>query len=237
MLSRRLIVPSIVSRRYFTLETGLAITMIGSLIYRYKVVQRVLDTKKMQPRDYTFELKAVTEDRIQFILPMTFTISPKDEPEALVETTTNQLTTMVLGLLEGEIRTQCYMLRAQDLLNYRQIFFETIVQYIQEELDKLGLRITDAKIKEFKELNDYSHNRNQEEENKPIKKWRDNYLAAVPAIKRKTIVWKISRKRLHDSYEMLKRQKSQPKISVWSTSVGTIKSETTPFEWLKDKDE
>lgn len=75
---------------------------------------------------------------------MTFTIGPRDDPEALKTYAkrlehlgSEDMDAIILGILEGDVRTQCSLLSIEDIFNDRQKFKDIMITTVQEELDKV----------------------------------------------------------------------------------------------------
>ena len=162
----------------YVVKTGLGIKDISVSKTTFQWPFQTYKMIKMEPRNYTFELNAVTKDYVQFILPVVFTIGPKDDPDALIRYVrrlehmhdrnegTNQMDAIILGILEGDVRTQCGLLEIEEIFNDRQKFKEVIIERVQEELDKVGLLIISANIKELQDNREsnYFHNRSQKKQ-------------------------------------------------------------------------
>lgn len=108
---------------------------------------------KMHPQNYEFKLHAMSCEKIPFILPGFFTIGPKNDNDslikyarAMVHADINQI---ILGIIEGETRTLSSQMTMEQIFNDRQIFKDTIIKGVQEELDQFGLQIFNANIKEL----------------------------------------------------------------------------------------
>ena len=56
---------------------------------------------------------------------------------------------IILGIIEGETRTLSSQMTMEQIFNDRQVFKDTIIKGVQEELDQFGLMIYNANIKEL----------------------------------------------------------------------------------------
>lgn len=113
----------------------------------------------MVPTNYTFSLNSMSQEKIPFVLPGVFTIGPKNDVNALtnyVRTIGNgaNISTIVLGILEGETRVLSSKMAIEQIFNDRQAFKNTIISNVQEELDKFGLLIYNANIQELLDSTD-----------------------------------------------------------------------------------
>lgn len=121
----------------------------------------------MAPRVYDFNLNAMTIEKIAFILPGVFTIGPKNDINELVKyartVENNDITKIVLGILEGEVRLSSSRMSIEEIFNDRSAFRKTIIDQVQMELDKVGMYIYNANIKELQDTKEstYFDNRSQ----------------------------------------------------------------------------
>jgi len=104
----------------------------------------------MQPTNYTFNLHAMSVEKIDFILPGVFTIGPKDDKESMIkyvrsldisrdDTDQNhKINEIILGILEGEVRTLSSQMTIEEIFNNRKTFKEKIIDNVQKELDQVG---------------------------------------------------------------------------------------------------
>lgn len=130
----------------------------------------------MHPRNYSFNLHAMSNQKMEFILPGVFTIGPRDDPEALANyaryllddrkmTTTNEdgeevvqtaldtsrVDALIEGVIEGETRVLAAMMTIEEIFNDRAAFKSRIIKNVQDELDQFGLQIFNANIKELQD--------------------------------------------------------------------------------------
>lgn len=116
----------------------------------------------MHPHNYTFNLHAMSIEKIDFILPGVFTIGPSDNQSALLKYAkilidgegSYNLDDIILGILEGEVRTLSSQMTIEEIFNNRKAFKENVVKSVQEELDQIGLHIYNANIKELQDGQD-----------------------------------------------------------------------------------
>jgi flotillin len=93
----------------------------------------------ISPANYTFDVHAMSSEKLPFILPAVFTIGPKDEPDCLMkygklmsshDKSGNHVIELVKGIVEGETR----VLAAG--MTMEQIFRGT-KEFKQEVFDKV----------------------------------------------------------------------------------------------------
>lgn len=132
----------------------------------------------MNPKNYQFQLSAMSKEKVEFSLPGLYTIGimapisnfqpriakisvgPHDAPEALHryvllmsgrEKQPIDMDEMIKGVIEGETRVLAAGLEIEEIFNGRAIFRERIVSTVQEELAQFGLKIYNANIKELED--------------------------------------------------------------------------------------
>lgn len=111
----------------------------------------------MRPNNYEFTLHAMSNEKVPFLLPGFFTIGPKNDIielekyALLIENATQEMSKIISGILDGETRTLAATMTMEDIFNNRQKFKEIIIEGVQGELDKFGLMIYNANIKELED--------------------------------------------------------------------------------------
>jgi len=114
----------------------------------------------MTPLNYTFDLRAMSREMLEFDLPVSIAIGVKDDPESLIRYSrfllredhdVDILNDLIRGIIEGETRVLTAATGIQDLFDNRGKIKAMITDKIQKELDSLGLEIINANIKEMKD--------------------------------------------------------------------------------------
>jgi flotillin len=110
----------------------------------------------MNPSNNTFELHAMSSEKLEFILPGVFTIGIKDDVKAIEKYAKHLLNepdiaSMIKGILEGETRVLAGKMTIEDIFNGREKFKQDLITHIQEELNHFGLVIYNANIKELQD--------------------------------------------------------------------------------------
>lgn len=117
---------------------------------------------EMNPKTYTFDLHNMSKEKVEFKLPVVFTIGPKNPIKELdlfenyarniFNLSEAELENTVKGVIEGETRALTASLTIEEMFNGKEKFKELVINKIQTDLNKLGLDIYNANIKE---MNDY----------------------------------------------------------------------------------
>jgi len=118
-------------------------------------------------KNYEFDLHAMTNEKMEFLLPVVFTIGPnidagnyeftKTELKKYAMllnsiTTSNQFEHLIKGILEGETRYISASMTIEDIFRNRAVFKQNIVEKVQAELHKFGLNVYNANIKELQDV-------------------------------------------------------------------------------------
>lgn len=105
----------------------------------------------------------MTREKLQFILPVVFTVGPEDNLESLLKYITlladsdrgehagDHVAQIVTGVVEGETRVLASSMTIEEIFTERDQFKKAISKGIQSELDQFGLHIYNANIKELKD--------------------------------------------------------------------------------------
>jgi len=142
----------------YLVRTGLGIKDIQIAKQGFQWPFQTYKYVDMHPTNFTFELQAMSKEKLEFVLPGVFTIGPKDDPEALkkyvkfldgANEQAGKIDVLIKGMLEGETRTLAGMMTIEDIFNGRKAFKDHLITHVQGELDKFGLEIYNANIKEL----------------------------------------------------------------------------------------
>jgi len=146
----------------YLIRTGLGIHDISVSKQGYQWPFQSYRFIHLHPTNYTFDLSAMSSEKLEFILPGSYTIGPKDDPEAIKKyvklllsssatSQSTQVDELVKGILEGETRLQSASMTIDQIFNDRKSFKEILIKNVQEELDQFGLIIYNANIKELQD--------------------------------------------------------------------------------------
>jgi len=100
----------------------------------------------------------MSAEKMEFILPGVFTIGPKNDHLALqryarfmMDSTAADEEKIIMGVLEGEVRALAASSDLEQIFKDRAAFRDSVTTKIGEELDKFGLDIHNANIKELED--------------------------------------------------------------------------------------
>lgn len=146
----------------YLVRTGLAIKDIKVSKQGFQWPFQTYKFIEMHPVNYTFELQAMSIEKMEFVLPGVFTIGPKDDPESIKryvkllptsadhpDENKNRIDVLVKGVLEGETRILAAQMTIEEIFNDRKAFKEVLIKNVQNEMDQFGLQIYNANIKEM----------------------------------------------------------------------------------------
>ncbi len=145
----------------YLVRTGLGISDISVSKQGYQFPFQTYMFVPLHPTNYSFDLEAMSSEKMQFVLPGSFTIGPKDDKEAIKKyvklllmsasngASQERIDNLVKGIIEGETRLQSAQMTIEQIFNDRKAFKEILIKNVQEELDQFGLFIYNANIKEL----------------------------------------------------------------------------------------
>lgn len=147
----------VASTSQYVAKTGIGISRVS---ISKNAIQWPLQTVRyvsMTPHNFTFELSAMSREKMEFKLPGVFTIGPDDDVQSLEKYVTllddgsGNIQELIKGIIEGETRVLAASLELEDIFNGRDVFRQKIIGAVQEELSKFGLKIYNANIKELED--------------------------------------------------------------------------------------
>ncbi|KAI8544238.1 hypothetical protein RHMOL_Rhmol08G0280400 [Rhododendron molle] len=113
----------------------------------------------ISPVNYTFQVQAMSAEKLPFILPAVFTIGPRvDSDEALLkfaklisphDKQSNHVVELVQGVIEGETRVLAASMTMEEIFKGTKQFKQEVFDKVQLELDQFGLHIYNANVKQL----------------------------------------------------------------------------------------
>lgn len=141
-------------------RTGLAIEdiQIGKKFVKWPYQN--IETINMIPVSYSFQINAMSMEKMSFIFPAVFTVGPRNDEKSLkkysrylLNQPTGDFDKLIEGIFEGESRTAASNLPIEDIFTGRTKFKNEIVGKVQEHIDQFGLEIFNANIEELQDSN------------------------------------------------------------------------------------
>ncbi|CAM6108637.1 unnamed protein product [Calypogeia fissa] len=119
------------------------------------------------PRNYSFDVHAMSIEKLPFTLPAVFTIGPRDEEESLVkyakliapldEGGNDHITDLITGVVEGETRVLAAGMSMEQVFRGAKEFKEEVFEKVQLELNQFGLHIYNANIKQLEDIKGHEY--------------------------------------------------------------------------------
>lgn len=116
----------------------------------------------ISPVNYTFEVQAMSAEKLAFILPAVFTVGPRTDdfgslkkyarlisPHDKLSTHVKEL---VQGVVEGETRVLAASMTMEEIFRGTKDFKQEVFEKVQLELDQFGLVIYNANIKQLVDI-------------------------------------------------------------------------------------
>ncbi|XP_042476023.1 flotillin-like protein 4 [Macadamia integrifolia] len=113
----------------------------------------------VSPVNYTFQVQAMSAEKLPFILPAVFTIGPSiDDEDSLVkyaklisphDKLSNHVKELVQGVIEGETRVLAASMTMEEVFKGTKEFKQEVFGKVQLELNQFGLLIYNANVKQL----------------------------------------------------------------------------------------
>lgn len=121
----------------------------------------------VSPVNYTFEVQAMSAEKLPFILPAVFTIGPRiDDKECLFkyakllaahDKLSNHVKELVQGVIEGETRVLAASMTMEQIFKGTKDFKKEVFEKVQLELDQFGLLIYNANVKQLVDVRGHEY--------------------------------------------------------------------------------
>lgn len=121
----------------------------------------------VSPLNYTFEVNAMSAEKLCFLLPAVFTIGPRaDDHNSLVkyarllshyQRDSHDLKELVQGIIEGETRVLAASMSMEDVFKGTKDFKREVFGKVQVELNQFGLLIYNANIKQLVDVRGHEY--------------------------------------------------------------------------------
>ncbi|WOL09789.1 hypothetical protein Cni_G18542 [Canna indica] len=121
----------------------------------------------MSPVNYTFEVQAMSAEKLPFILPAVFTIGPcVDSMDSLLkyaklisphDKLSNHVKELVQGVIEGETRVLAASMTMEEIFRGTKSFKQEVFEKVQLELNQFGLVIYNANVKQLVDVRDHEY--------------------------------------------------------------------------------
>ncbi|EAY78955.1 hypothetical protein OsI_34061 [Oryza sativa Indica Group] len=113
----------------------------------------------ISPVNYTFEVQAMSAEKLPFILPAVFTIGPRaDDDDCLLryaklisphDKLSHHVNELVKGVIEGETRVLAASMTMEEIFQGTKSFKQAVFENVQLELNQFGLIIYNANVKQL----------------------------------------------------------------------------------------
>lgn len=113
----------------------------------------------VSPVNYTFEVQAMSAEKLPFVLPAVFTIGPRVDDEGSLEKyaklisphdkLSHHVKELVQGIIEGETRVLAASMTMEEIFRGTKEFKQEVFEKVQLELNQFGLLIYNANVKQL----------------------------------------------------------------------------------------
>ncbi|KAH7664329.1 Flotillin family protein [Dioscorea alata] len=121
----------------------------------------------ISPVNYTFEVQAMSAEKLPFVLPAVFTIGPRvDGEDSLLkyarlisphDKLSNHVKELVQGVIEGETRVLAASMTMEEIFKGTKSFKEEVFEKVQLELNQFGLLIYNANVKQLVDVRGHEY--------------------------------------------------------------------------------
>ncbi|XP_074586918.1 flotillin-like protein 1 [Curcuma longa] len=121
----------------------------------------------VSPVNYTFQVEAMSSEKLPFILPAVFTIGPRtDDVESLVryarliapcDKNSAHVKDLVQGVIEGETRVLAASMTMEEIFRGTKTFKQEVFGKVQLELNQFGLIIYNANVKQLVDVKGHEY--------------------------------------------------------------------------------
>ncbi|CAI0415246.1 unnamed protein product [Linum tenue] len=121
----------------------------------------------ISPVNYTFEVQAMSAEKLPFILPAVFTIGPRyDDDDALLKYAklicphdkhSQHVNQLVQGVIEGETRVLAASMTMEEIFKGTKEFKHEVFGKVQLELNQFGLYIYNANVKQLVDVRGHEY--------------------------------------------------------------------------------
>ncbi|KAM7467334.1 hypothetical protein LguiB_014896 [Lonicera macranthoides] len=121
----------------------------------------------LTPVNYTFEVNAMSAEKLAFLLPAVFTIGPRAEDKKSLlkyakllsqhERNSTDVKELVQGIIEGETRVLAASMTMEEIFRGTKDFKKEVFDKVQLELDQFGLLIYNANIKQLVDVRGHEY--------------------------------------------------------------------------------
>lgn len=148
----------------FMVRTGLGIKDMAISKHGIQWPFQQFTMINMSPITYKFDLHNMSKEKVEFKLPVVFTVGPQDPrvdlegfksyARIMNDLGENELRNTIGGMIEGETRGLTAQMTIEEMFSRKDIFRETVVEKIGSDLGDLGMRIFNGNIQEMTDYNE-----------------------------------------------------------------------------------
>lgn len=113
----------------------------------------------VSPVNYTFEVQAMSAEKLPFLLPVVFTVGPRIDDNASLlkyaklisphDKLSSHVKDLVQGFIEGETRVLAASMTMEEIFRRTKEFKQEVFEKVQLELNQFGLLIYNANVKQL----------------------------------------------------------------------------------------
>lgn len=150
----------------YLIKTGLLTKSIKATKSTIKLPGQLISFVDMHPLTYQFNIHNMSKEKVEFKLPMTFTVCPIDPMTDLIgfqnytlkshNVPSELLRETIAGIVEGETRTFTAGMTIEEMFSDKEAFREKVIKKIEIDMHKIGLTIINANIREMSDFDEHN---------------------------------------------------------------------------------
>ncbi|KAJ0481275.1 putative Band 7 domain, Flotillin family, Band 7/SPFH domain superfamily [Helianthus annuus] len=156
---RLLIMYRVASASEYLVITGFGIDDIKIAKKAWVLPGQSYSVFDISPVNYTFEVMAMSAEKLPFILPAVFTIGPRSDDDHSLnkyaklisphDKLSHHVNELVKGIIEGETRVLAASMTMEEIFRGTKEFKQEVFEKVQLELNQFGLWIYNANVKQL----------------------------------------------------------------------------------------
>ncbi|XP_027083952.2 flotillin-like protein 4 [Coffea arabica] len=149
----------VASASEYLVITGVGITDIKIAKKAWVLPGQSCTICDISPVNYTFEVQAMSAEKLPFVLPAVFTIGPRVDDEGSLlkyaklisphDKLSHHVKELVQGIIEGETRVLAASMTMEEIFRGTKEFKQEVFEKVQLELNQFGLLIYNANVKQL----------------------------------------------------------------------------------------
>lgn len=150
---------------HYLVKTGLGVKDIKIARKFMKFPFQKIEQISLEPKTFKFDLHNMSSEKVEFRLPVVFTLAPyhpQENKDLFIKHASTvsmmkdfEISNTIKGMIEGESRLLTASMTIEEMFSSKDVFSKNVVAKISNDLETLGLKVLNANIRE---MTDYDGN-------------------------------------------------------------------------------